>query len=69
MITNTFVQLPDNIRQFTTPTVLRVDFGSGIKYIVVGTAYGYIHTSAGDIRTWNSYSGARKAARNYRAGV
>lgn len=30
------------------------------KYICIGTAYGYIHTSCGDVRTWDSYSGARK---------
>ena len=30
------------------------------KYICIGTDYGYIHTSGGDVRTWDSYSGARK---------
>jgi hypothetical protein len=61
------------IRDITVPTVARLAARFGehteTKYVVVGTAYWYIHTSAGDIRTWNSYSGARKAARNYRAGV
>jgi len=63
------VTLPEGARQFKKPTVLRADFGRGTKYIVVGTTYGYIHTSSGDIRTWNSYSGARRAARNYVSGV
>lgn len=35
------------------------------RYCVIGTEYGYIHTTAGDLRTWKSYSGARRAARNY----
>ncbi len=36
-----------------------------ILYCVIGTSYGYLHTSAGDIRTWKSASGARKAAKAY----
>lgn len=36
-----------------------------ILYCVIGTTYGYLHTSAGDIRTWKSASGARKAAKKY----
>lgn len=35
------------------------------RYCVIGTQYGYIHTSCGDVRTWKSYSGARRFARNY----
>lgn len=38
-----------------------------ILYCVIGTSYGYLHTSAGDIRTWKSASGARKAAKTYAA--
>lgn len=37
-----------------------------VKYAVVGTAYGWLHNSAGDIRFWNSASGARRAAKAYR---
>lgn len=36
-----------------------------VRYIVIGTAYGYLHTTAGDMRTWNSRSGAAKAAARY----
>ena len=36
-------------------------------FCVIGTHYGYLHTSAGDIRTWKSASGARKAAKRYAA--
>lgn len=28
------------------------------KYAIAGTAYGFLHNSAGDIRFWNSRSGA-----------
>lgn len=68
-MSNSKVFLPEAVKNFTKPTVLRADFGNGIKYIVVGTAYGYLHTTAGDIRTWASYSGAYKAAKKYQAGV
>jgi len=34
-------------------------------YCVIGTAYGYIHTSSGTVRTWLSYSGAHKAKCQY----
>ena len=33
----------------------------GYRYCVIGTQYGHIHTTAGDIRTWATYSGARRA--------
>ena len=36
-------------------------------YCVIGTDYGYLHTSAGDIRTWRSASGARRGAARYAA--
>lgn len=37
----------------------------GIKYCIIGTDYGYLHTIAGDIRTWNSESGARQHLRRH----
>lgn len=54
-------------REAVKPTVARlnVDGRGKYAYIVIGTAYGHIHTSAGDVRTWQSYSGARRAAKNY----
>ncbi len=36
-----------------------------ILYCVIGTAYGYLHNSSGDIRTWKTASGARRAAKAY----
>ena len=38
----------------------------GDKWAITGTMYGFLHTTAGDIRTWASYSGAYKAAIRYR---
>ena len=37
-------------------------------FAVIGTPYGWQHTSAGDIRTWRSASGARRAAKAYVSG-
>jgi hypothetical protein len=55
-------------RQVANPTVASFDIGNGdIKFIVIGTQYGHLHTSGGDVRTWASYSGARKAATAYKA--
>ena len=62
-------------RSYTKPTVVRFRTPTSqfswagpvrVKYAVCGTEYGYLHTTAGDVRTWNSYSGARRAAKNYR---
>ena len=53
-------------REATSPQVARFYIRCGVlRFIVIGTEYGYIHTSGGDVRTWASYSGARRAARNY----
>ena len=35
------------------------------KFIVIGTQYGHIHTSGGDVRMWGSYSGAYKFLKQY----
>ncbi len=39
--------------------------GGRYRFIVIGTAYGYWHTTGGDVRTWKTASGARKAAKRY----
>lgn len=36
------------------------------KFAVFGTAYGRLHNTAGDMRLWQSYSGAYKVMRQYR---
>jgi hypothetical protein len=54
-------------RSYSTPTVVRVMVAPGVvRYVVCGTDYGFLHTTSGDVRTWRSYSGARRVARNYR---
>lgn len=35
------------------------------RYAVVGTAYAWLHDSAGDVRFWKSESGARHALKLY----
>ncbi|QXV72201.1 hypothetical protein Acf1_00004 [Acidovorax phage ACF1] len=54
-------------REAKKPTVARLNLGgsAGCRYMVIGTNYGYIHTTGGDVRTWKSKSGAYRAARNY----
>ena len=57
-----------NPRDYQNPTALLVDFGhadGAPRWCIVGTTYGFLHTTSGDIRTWRSYSGARRAARSY----
>ena len=34
-------------------------------FCIIGTEYGYIHTIAGDLRVWRSYSGARRFLTQY----
>ncbi|WQZ00896.1 hypothetical protein [Stenotrophomonas phage StenR_269] len=48
-------------RAVFSPQVARFHMGNGeYRYVCIGTDYGYIHTSGGDVRTWKSYSGARR---------
>lgn len=53
-------------RQAAGPAVAKFHMGNSVyRYIVIGTQYGYIHTSGGDVRTWKSYSGAYKFMKSY----
>ena len=53
-------------REAAKPTVAKFHLGAGeYRYVVIGTNYGYIRTTSGDVRTWRSYSGAWRAAKNY----
>lgn len=57
-----------NPRAFPAPTVALVNFGhrdGEPRYCVAGTDYGYLHNASGDIRTWRSYSGARRVCKAY----
>lgn len=57
-----------NPRAYASARPLFVDFGhvDGPRWCIVGTDYGYLHTTGGDIRTWRSRSGASRVARQYR---
>lgn len=43
------------------PRVGRFWTGARFMWCLIGTDYGYLHTSSGDVRTWKSESGARHA--------
>ena len=51
----------------TKPTVARLHVGNGVyRFCIIGcTAYGYLRTRDGDVRTWESFSGASAAARKF----
>jgi len=38
------------------------------RYCIIGTEYGHIHTSSGDVRVWRSKSGAYRFLRQYLKG-
>lgn len=58
--------LDGRTREAKIPTVAGLRLANGeLAYIVIGTEYGHIHTSAGDVRVWKSYSGAYRAAKRY----
>lgn len=53
-------------RQQEKPVVARIRVrGAEYHYCIIGTQYGHIHTSGGDVRTWRSYSGACRFLRTY----
>ena len=60
-------------RQVENPQVARIQItlaanrnvGEVYRYCVIGTPYGFWHTSGGDVRTWQTYSGARRALLRY----
>ena len=61
-------------REYKKPTIVRFrvsdsPFSGGPKsqilFAIVGTDYGYLHTTGGDLRTWKSYSGAYRILKQY----
>ncbi len=49
-----------------SPQVAKFNMGDGTyRFICIGTDYGHIHTTGGDVRTWGSASGARKFLHKY----
>lgn len=51
---------PQIARFYVTPMDMR--------YCIIGTEYGHIHTTAGDVRTWRSKAGAYRYLRQYLGG-
>lgn len=52
------------------PQVARFHMGNGVyRYCIIGTEYGHIHTAEGDVRTWKSYSGARRWLTRYLVSI
>ena len=53
-------------REAKTPQVAKFRIcGDYYEYCVIGTQYGYIHTSSGTVRTWKTASGARHMIERY----
>ena len=53
-------------RDAEKPTVAKFRrYGQVYEFCVIGTAYGYWHTSGGDVRVWQTASGAYRAAKRY----
>lgn len=58
--------LDHRTREVARPQVARLRVhGSTYRYCVIGTQYGHIHTTGGDVRTWGSASGAYRFLRSY----
>lgn len=53
-------------REQRSPCVARIRIkGNEYRYCIIGTVYGHIHTTGGDVRTWGSLSGAYKFLKAY----
>lgn len=53
-------------RTAPAPEVAKFHIGSGnYEFCVIGTQYGHLHTTGGDVATWKTESGARHAIKRY----
>ncbi len=53
-------------RQVDKPQIAKLRIvGSAYRFIVIGTQYGYIRTTGGDVRTWQTRSGAARFLKRY----
>lgn len=53
-------------RNVLAPSVARIRVRDNVYvYCVIGTAYGYWHTTGGDVRIWQTASGAYRAVKRY----
>ena len=61
---NTFTDMQSACRTYS-PTVAKINSIDGTFYACIGTPYGYIHTTGGEVRLWHSYSGAKRFLNKY----
>lgn len=61
---NTFTDMQSAGRTYP-PTVAKINSIDGTFYACIGTDYGYIHTTGGEVRLWHSYSGAKRFLNKY----
>lgn len=53
-------------RECDRPQVAKFHMGNGAyRYCIIGTQYGHIHTTGGNVRTWATANGARRFLRSY----
>lgn len=53
-------------RHVDKPQVAKMQVRKGeYHYIIIGTPYGHLHTSSGDVRTWRTASGAKRFLSRY----
>jgi hypothetical protein len=53
-------------REQSAPCVARFAVGDGTyRFIVIGTDYGHIHLTSGDVRTWKTRAAAQRYCREY----
>lgn len=53
-------------REASAPQVARMHIEKGVyRFCIIGTQYGHIHTTGGDVRTWATASGARRFLKTY----
>lgn len=73
-VLHTWFEMPKRPREYEKPTIVRFlshhkqfdwEPEPRVLFAIVGTDYGYVHTAGGDVRTWRSYSGARRFLRGY----
>lgn len=63
----THVIWPDERARQGEPRAARLEFRDGTSaYIVVGTDYGYVRTTGGDLRVWPSARAAKRFAKAYK---
>ncbi len=63
-IFSSFDEMRSECRNYSQ-TVAKINSIDGTFYACIGTDYGYIHTTGGEVRLWHSYSGAKRFLNKY----